>query len=223
MRTNHPEDYPEYIKGADIVSYDIYPVNSGNDDVSDKLWLVAHGVDRLREWSGYQKAVWNWIECTRIHSDSGRTPAHRDVRAEVWMSLIHGSMGIGYFAHCIDPFDEPCLLHNDEMRHAVAGINAEIMELAPVLNTATIDNGADVLSSNPDVPVDHMMKRYNGHTYIFSVSMRPGPATATFSLRDFSDNRTVTVIGESREIALTSGSFEDSFTDYAVHLYRVKN
>jgi len=27
VRRNHPEDYPEYVKGCDIASFDIYPVN----------------------------------------------------------------------------------------------------------------------------------------------------------------------------------------------------
>ena len=25
VRRNHPEDYPEYVKGCDIASFDIYP------------------------------------------------------------------------------------------------------------------------------------------------------------------------------------------------------
>jgi hypothetical protein len=28
IRRNHPEDYPKYIKGTDIVSFDIYPAAS---------------------------------------------------------------------------------------------------------------------------------------------------------------------------------------------------
>ena len=35
VRTNHPEDYPEYVKGGDIVSFDIYPVNATHKDVKD--------------------------------------------------------------------------------------------------------------------------------------------------------------------------------------------
>ena len=46
-RSNHPEDYPEYVKGCDIVSFDIYPVTSPYPEVKGNLWYVANGVDRL--------------------------------------------------------------------------------------------------------------------------------------------------------------------------------
>ena len=34
VRTNHPEDYPEYVKGCDIASFDIYPV--AHDNAADR-------------------------------------------------------------------------------------------------------------------------------------------------------------------------------------------
>ena len=51
VRRNHPEDYPEYIKGCDIASFDIYPAVHDHADVAGKLWFVADGVTRLRKWS----------------------------------------------------------------------------------------------------------------------------------------------------------------------------
>ena len=58
--------YAEYEKGADIVSFDIYPVNNTDGTTHGNLWYVAQGVDRLRQWSEYKKPVWNWIEVTGI-------------------------------------------------------------------------------------------------------------------------------------------------------------
>ncbi|HOT46558.1 MAG TPA: hypothetical protein PLM53_18530 [Spirochaetota bacterium] len=221
VRTGHPEDYAEYIKGADIISYDIYPVNSRDTAVKDRLWLVAYGVDRLRRWSNYKKPVWNWIECTDFNG-SGRKPTPSEVKAEVWMSIIHGSMGIGYFVHVFSPtFIEAGLLSDAHMSSAVAAINAQITSLAPVLNTPSVANGVTVTSSSADVPVDVMLKRYNGETYLFAVSMRPGITTATFTLRDFPADAEAEVIGENRVKIFTDGVMRDSFTDYTVHLYRI--
>ena len=97
VRTNHPEDYPDYLRGCDIVSFDIYPVAHSHPQVSGKLWYVARGVERLVKWAGGQKVVWNCIECTRIQSKNKATPGQ--VRSEVWMSLIQGSMGLICFVH----------------------------------------------------------------------------------------------------------------------------
>lgn len=91
-------DYPIYLQGADIASFDVYPVSGIRKQNGEKyLWYVARGIDRLLRWTNYTKPVWNIIETTRIKSRKGPTP--QQVEAEVWMSLIHGSKGIVYFAH----------------------------------------------------------------------------------------------------------------------------
>ena len=81
VRTNHPEDYPEYVKGCDIASFDIYPVAHPKPQVSGKLWYVGRGVQRLVKWTGGDKIVWNCIECTRIQNPTNKaTP--QQVRCE---------------------------------------------------------------------------------------------------------------------------------------------
>jgi len=55
VRTNHPEDYPEYCKGADLVSFDIYPVTHDKPAVRGKLEFVGRGVQRLVGWTQAKK------------------------------------------------------------------------------------------------------------------------------------------------------------------------
>jgi len=73
VRTGHLEDYPEYLKGSDIVSYDIYPVNHDKPEIQNNLWFVPQGVDRLVKWADHRKIVWNTIECTK-YGESGSKP-----------------------------------------------------------------------------------------------------------------------------------------------------
>ena len=87
MRRHAPADYPEYLAGADIISFDIYPSNETADDVAGKLWFVAEGVKNLVTWSQGKLPVWNWIECTGI-DDASRKPTPAQVKAEVWMSIV---------------------------------------------------------------------------------------------------------------------------------------
>jgi hypothetical protein len=213
--------YPQYALGADIVSFDIYPLNETDSSVKGHLWLVATGVDRLRAGTSYRKPVWNWIETTGI-DDPADTPTPAQIRAEVWMSLVHGSAGIGYFAHIFTPsFIEAGLLSLPTVKAGVKAINAEIAALAPVLNTPSIGNAVTVVSQSSAVPVDIMVKRQGGALYVFAVAMRPGATQATFTLRGLTTG-TATVLGESRTLPVTGGSFVDDFApDYAVHLYRV--
>ena len=92
-RKNHPEDYPGYVAGCDIASFDIYPVVHPDKEVAGKLWFVARGVERLVQWSAGKKEVWNCLECTHIENRDRKATPHQ-VRCEAWMSLIHGSRGL---------------------------------------------------------------------------------------------------------------------------------
>lgn len=219
----HPADYPEYVAASDIISFDIYPDNESDPKIQGNLYYVADGVQHLYDWSQGKKAVWNWIECTGIQGPSGK-PSPEDVKAEVWMSIVHGSMGIGYFVHQFQPsFDEHALLDDPSMKAAVTAINQEITSLAPVLNTPPIINGGSVSSSDPNVPVDMLLKRQGGATYIFAVAMRRSATKATFSgLTNLPSGASVTVIGENRSITISGASFSDDFAPYGVHLYQIE-
>jgi hypothetical protein len=211
----HDEHYAEYARAVDIVSYDIYPVNGGNP-----LWWVGDGVDRLRQWTEYRKPVWNWIEASSIRGQAKPTPGQ--IRSQVWMSIIHGSRGVGYFCHQFRPTsDEAAPLHDPETRRALAAINAQVRALARALNSPSVGNGVAVTSSNAAIPVDVMLKRHSGATYLFAIGARPGgETTATFRLRDMGE-ATVEAIGEGRTLTAKGGVFSDRFREYEVHLYRV--
>lgn len=215
-------DYETYVKGGDIISFDIYPVASnvwGNGP--DNLWLVPYGVERLTKWTGGTKPLWTCIECTRISGDTRPSPAQ--VRSEVWMALTRGATGLIYFVHQFKPtFCEWQLLQDPEMLAGVTAINREVADLAPVLNSPTVADAAAVTPSDAEVPISILAKRYEGATYVFAVGLRNKPVQGSFKLAGVPEGAKVTVLGEDRTIPLAAGTFTDSFTPYAVHLYQVK-
>jgi hypothetical protein len=219
VRTNHPEDYLEYIKGADIVSFDIYPACHDHNDIAGKLWMVADGVTRLRKWSDDRKPVWNCIETTRINNENAiATP--EQVRAEVWMSLVRGARGIIYFCHQFKPrFIEAGLLAEPEILASVTRTNDQIQRLAPVLNSPTLSNVVTV-ESPAHRPVEAICKR-RGAIYLFAVAMRGAETTATFQLREGPADAEVEVIDEDRKIMLSDGRFADRFPAWGVRLYKI--
>src|SRR5262249_31161745 len=109
-----------------------------------------------------------------------------------------------------------------EMLKAVTGINREIRELAPVLNSPAVPDGARAKSSSPEVPVDTTVRRHDGATYVFAVGMRNGATRASFEVKGLPGSTTAEVIGEGRRVPVTGGRFEDAFAPYAVHLYRIR-
>jgi hypothetical protein len=210
-----------YLKGCDICSFDIYPVNNRDSETQNNLWYVAKGIDSLRSWTNNSKPVWCWIESTRISEKSVRKPTPAEVRAEVWMALIHGANGFGYFCHSFAaPQDEAALLHDAVMMKEIKAINTRVNSLARVLNSPGTSGFASVSSSNQLVPVDFMTKKLGNINYIFAVSMRCGFTTATFNV---TSGKSVEVIDEDRTLIISEGKFSDEFSPYQVHLYKIIN
>jgi hypothetical protein len=215
VRTNHPEDYAEYVQGCDIASFDIYPVASTRKEVHGNLWYVPYGVDRLKKWAA-PRPVWNCIECTRIQSTTKATT--RQVRAEVWMSLIHGSQGLIYFVHEWKPrFNAHALLDDAEMLAAVTAINGQVQALASVLFSPALPV---TISSDESVPVAATARKHEGATYIFAVAMRAGKTPATFQVEGLAGQ--AEVLGEDRTVPVRDGKLIDAFENWGVHLYRIR-
>jgi hypothetical protein len=234
VRTNHPEDYPEYAPSGDIVSFDIYPATHDRPEVAGRLWYVARGVQRLRHWAGDGRMVWDCIECTHI-SNAKTKPTPDQVKAEVWMSILHGSQGIVYFCHEFAPqFIEGGLLADENMARAVGKVNRQIQELAPVINSPSVPHAAKVavrpaavsaelkqLVGSPGIAT--MVKKHGGMTYLFCVRMEDAPAKGMFQVAGMSGKATVRVLGENRTLVAQNGRFDDAFAGYAVHVYQVKD
>lgn len=217
---NYSLYYTEASEGADILSYDIYPVADTDSNIHGKLEYVPTGVKNLIEWSGGKKPVWNCIETTHIGNENNR-PTGDQIRSEVWMSIISGSMGIIYFVHEWYPeFREDGIFNYADAVAAVTEINSQITELAPVLNSQSATGSVQAASSNTQIPVDIMVKNYNGDIYIFSSVMQNSSVTAEFTVTGISA-AAVDVLGEDRQITMTNGKFQDSFIGYGVHLYQI--
>ncbi|HTA20351.1 MAG TPA: hypothetical protein VK989_13725 [Polyangia bacterium] len=207
--------YTDYAKGGDILAFDIYPVNSGLP-----LEAVPAGVDNLIKWSGGTKPVIADIEASNIDNTTRPSPAQ--IRSEVWMAIVHGAAGTQYFCHRFTPtFSETDCLDDAPTAAALKSINAQLVSLAPALNSPPVGNGVAVTSSSAAIPVDVLLKRQGGATYLFATQMRAGTTTATFTLARFPATASAEVLGESRTLPVTNGVFKDDFEAYGVHLYKI--
>lgn len=217
----------EYVPAADIVGFDIYPYNNCGGDTNVQMtcgqfWLNAFGIDRLRQWSDRDQALWTDIETTVIGAGTTAGPTPAQTRSEVWLSLIHGANGITYFLDTWNPsFREDGIFADSAMVAAVTALNQQILSLAPILNSATIPNLLGVVADPATVPVDTMVKAQGQTLVVFAAVARPGTATATFTIVGMTGDATATVVGEDRTVAVTGGSFSDDFAENDVHIYQV--
>ena len=170
--------YDVAIKGADILSYDFYPVASTIPQMQGKLEYVGRGVGNLVKRAAPGQSVWTAIETTAIESDTRPTPAQ--VRSEVWMALIHGATGFFYFAHEFKPaFREDAIFRYPDVVKEVTRTNLLIRSLAPVLKSPTVTGAVSVSS---ETPIATMVKVHQGTTYLFAVAIQNAPSTVRIRL-----------------------------------------
>lgn len=220
-RANHPEDYPGYVAGGDILCFWIAPASAVRKGCKGELHLIPTGVDRLTAWSDGRKPVWSGVECTRVNNPKRKATPH-EVRAEVWMSIIHGSRGLVYPVDQNKPEPvEAALLTDAAMAASVKAINGQVRALAAVVNSPPVTDGATVVSVNDRVPVDIMVRRHGGAVYVFAAAMRGDRTTAAFTVGGLGPSATVDVLGERRRFDIVGGTFEDAFEAYDVHIYKI--
>jgi hypothetical protein len=213
-----PQDYADYVRGADIASFDVYPFASNLHGNGEKnVGYVAGGVDRLKRWAGDARVVWNCIECSQIEGTTKPTP--EQTRAEVWMSLIHGSRGLIYFVHQFKPrFDEHALLDDPAMLAEVTRTNGQIKTLAPILNQP--DLAPCALLEAGSGKIDTVAKRAGGYVWIFAVN-RTGTACDALLPVPTGAGNSSEVIDEKRTCGVISGQLKDHFEPWQVHIYRL--
>ena len=167
------------------------------------------------------KPVWAFVELGHPFSeDSWPSITPAQVRAAVWHSLIAGARGITYFNHS---FGGPCHTQHilrdacyADVRAMVKSVNGQIRSLAPVLNAPFLSSGFTT-----SITTKAMAKWQGGHFYVFAGSADNVSSTGSFSIPCVG-NAKATVLGESRSIPVSRGSFSDSFADgNAVHIYRI--
>lgn len=222
VRTNHPEDYPEYVAGADIVSFDIYPVVHTHADVKGKLEFVGRGVERLVKWTRGNKPVWACIETGHVaNADVRPTPAQ--IRTEVWMAIACGADGIVYFAHEFAPkFVEAGLLAHDDVRRGVAELNREVASFAEVLNGPRADDLVDATSAPKDA-VAVRAHRHGGALYVFAAALSPEPVELTLKVEQPKNGRVEVLGGDGQapKPALKGGKLRDELPGYGIRHYKI--
>lgn len=215
--------YPAYLRAADVVGYDIYPIYGWNKP--EWLHLVQEATGLLVEQAG-PRPVYAWIETSKggqwtgpLDKQHDVTPA--DIRAEVWMAICRGATAIGYFTHIWKPsyqqFGVP-----EENRRALRSINDQITRLTPALLGEPLP-AAVTIQAPGDVKLDVLARSSAGRRYVFAVNYdsRRVPADATIAMPGLAAGQSIAVIDEDRTLRSEAGQFRDAFAPLAVHLYEL--
>ena len=212
-KASGPAWYQQYVRGANWISSDLYPVNSGDGHA---LGSIGQEVTQLRQIAG-SKPVFVFIESGAYDAkDPVITPAQ--FRGEVWEAIIHGARGIFYFPVQVSPsfqFDVTPPAVAAEMTKQ----DATISKLASVLQD-TIDPPS--LGATASSPIQVAWRSSSGHSYFFALNLSDTAVSGQpIKLTGIGSAAFATVYGENRKLQVFNGTVVDNFGPYAVHIYQV--
>ena len=191
--------YPGLIAKADVVGFDLYPLQ----EFCDLRWLPAVTYaqrELVRLAQG--RPTFQWIEAQswNCHGPS-LTVTPSTVRAESWLSVAGGARGIGFFPADWDPTVTP----------GVAEVAKEVTALGPAL--VAPDSPASATG-----PIVTAARSVNGALYVIAVNPTRTSVRATIDASGLG-GRSLQVLGEGRTVGALGDSFVDSFGWLGVHLY----
>ena len=240
-QSTYPEEfrkniYPQYIKGTDVVGFDIYPIY-GSGYASHLDW-VGKGVSQLRALGGV-RPVYAWIETSKgskwmsYELQPDVLPVH--TRNEVWQAIIRGATAIGYFTHAWFPeFKE--FAATEEMQQELGRLNKQLTRLAPAILAAPAKKKIE-MQLGENLNCHFKATESNGHVYIFAQNIDLGPGAekarqfdpihprngmAIFTIEKLKKGTKIEVVDEHRTITAENGKFTDAFEPLAEHIYRFK-
>ncbi len=228
--------YPQYIRSADILGFDVYPIY-GSGFAAHLNW-VGSGVRQLCSLSA-GCPVTAAIETSKgsrwmsYEKQPDVLPMH--TRNEVWQAIINGASGITYFTHAWRPqFTE--FAPTPEMQNEMKRLNNQITRLAPAILSGTAKNRIE-MTMDDGMKCSFKATKYKGSVYIFSENNDLGPGAdkakqfdpisprtgiALFTVAGLKSGTKIEVIDEDRTLTAEDGKFSDEFAPLAEHIYRFK-
>lgn len=163
------EEYRKYAVSADVLSYDHYPVTGWNQPT--KVPELFHATVEFA--SLYQgKPIWVIVENAdqdlKWTPKETRGPTPQETRAMVWMCIVAGAKGIGYFPIAFNPFrwDNTTA----EMKAEMKRLNTQITGLTALLLDGEV---VDSQSDNPQVKTRAL--RHDGKVTVLAVNLSDAP------------------------------------------------
>ena len=211
----------DYISSAlDWVSNDIYPCSGYLPDEIRRCdpSYVGDPIDLIRSWT--DKPVFAFIETSyqEFVPESTRGPTKDEVRAEIWVAIVHGVRGYIFFPQVVGK-DATGDGTPADVAAELTIQNTTVTQLAPVLQG---DINPTTLGASVPAPLQAGWRDAPSGKYFFVVNTKqPTLTNAVITLTGVDTATSASVLNESRTVTLANGKLTDTFGAFAVHIYVV--
>ena len=222
--------YADYVTATDGFLPEIYPVRGAAGDPSDATCVAQTirdmkqvAADVRRYGKGTPRTCWAIIQYFKGWTGWKHFPTREQLFAMTYAAVIHGAHGVTWYTYGGFKQNEGVTSTPERWRN-ICDLAGQLAELAPVLEERTPPQPpVPAVTSGPKADpfggpsVTCLLKRHDGWNYLFAVNA----STETVSAELPADGATTAeVLYEKRACAAQNGRFADSFTPFAVHIYR---
>jgi hypothetical protein len=189
----------------------IEPIAGGG--LGRPMTYVSNFMEEAKKAGNGKKFIGVTPQVFRYGTPADRYPTYVEARCNQYLAIIHGARGLHYYI-----YDGPSGVVNDPtLLPQLVSLIDELKFLSPVImNGETV---SEVTCSSPNVHL--LLKRYNGHLYLFAAHVNDnltGSETVNFTFSEFGP-KTFKAFSEDRNITAANNTITDSFGKYAVHVY----
>jgi hypothetical protein len=204
----HPAAYGQFARMADVAGFDLYPLGHCQSDLG-----AVYDAQRAFIKLAGDRPTFQWIETGPIKPEycGGFAMTPRELTAEVWLAIVGGARGIGYFTHTWSPdhraFDVSPSLQREMKRNSnfLASVQPGLL-------------GRTVLSGVDSGAIKVIARAGGNQDYVFAVNTQRVPIRAQVHVPRL-HNGTLKVSGERRSVTVGNRNFADNFQPLAVHVY----
>ncbi len=141
-----------------------------------------------------------------------------ELRAEIWLSIVHGVRGLVYFPEVVSGPNFGWDGTPPDVAAEMTKQNAIITSLARVLQGPIDPVG---IRATVPSPLRVAWRQAPSGKYFIVVNPVATPITASIALTVPGSPASATVYRESRTVPVSSGTIRDTFGAFAVHIYVV--
>jgi hypothetical protein len=203
------QTYQLFARMADVAGFDLYPLGHCHSDLT-----AVYDAQRAFARIAGDMPTFQWIETGPIKPTycGGFTMTPAELRAEVWLAIVGGARGIGYFTHTWSP-DHKAFDVSVALQQTMRTISDSLSVVKPGLV------GRTVPSSVNSGAIKVVARAAGGTNYVFAVNTHRTPITAQVHVSRLDPGRPLQVFGEKRSVTVTNDEFVDNFQALAVHIY----
>ncbi|MFL5963579.1 MAG: hypothetical protein ACJ757_11885 [Gaiellaceae bacterium] len=203
-----PATYGLFARMADVAGFDLYPLGHCHSDLS-AVYEAQQAFIRLTGGM----PTFQWIETGPIKPKycGGFKMTPTELTAEVWLAIVGGARGIGYFTHTWSP-EHNAFDVSPALQRTMKTISNVLAFVRPGLL------GHTVVSSADSSAIKVVARAGGDRDYVFAVNTHRVPIKVQVHVPQLHGGP-LQVLREQRSVTVSGDRFVDTFQPLAVHVY----